>query len=133
MPSNQREDVERELKSLIDDMLSRRCGEGKPTRKEVEAVLLELGQPSRLADRYRGARRYLIGPENFDTYMLLCKVVGGAVAFGLTLALVIGYVVDPPQHLLEAVGGYVSHHAVWPGWGLCMANHWFCRARALRH
>jgi hypothetical protein len=108
LPSNQREDVEKELKSLIDDMLSGRSGGEKPTLKEVEAVLLELGEPSRLADRYRGARRYLIGPENFDTYLMLLKIVGAAVTFGLTLALVIGYIVDPPQHLLEALGHYVS-------------------------
>jgi hypothetical protein len=36
------------------------------------------------------------------------KIVGAAVAFGLTLALVIGNKVDPPQHLLEALGHYVS-------------------------
>lgn len=108
LPSNQREDVEKELKGLIADMLAERSGEGESSKTEVEAVLLNLGDPSRLADRYRGAKRYLIGPENFDTYLLLLKVVVAAVAFGLTVALTVGYVVDPPQHLLQALGNYFT-------------------------
>lgn len=108
LPLNQREDIEKELRGLIEDMLAGRSGGVGPTKRDIEAVLIELGEPSLLADKYRGTKRFLIGPEVFDQYLLVLKIVMAALAFGLTVALAIGYAVNPPQSLLEAVGRYFA-------------------------
>ena len=70
LPPNQRQDIERELRSLIEDML-----ESGPENRNVEDVLKELGNPLDLARQYRGDSQYLIGPENFDSYTFVLKIV----------------------------------------------------------
>ena len=47
LPPNQRQDIERELRSLIEDML-----ESGPENRNVEDVLKELGNPLDLARQY---------------------------------------------------------------------------------
>jgi len=108
LPINQREEIEKELKGLIEDMLAERARHQEPSQSEIEAVLLGLGEPSALADQYRGKKRFLIGPANFDHYLFVLKIVVTAVGFGLTLALIIGNVVNPPQNVLAAMGSYVA-------------------------
>lgn len=103
---SQREDIEKELRSLIEDMLAQRTE--SPGRKDVDAVLTELGRPSALADKYRDAKKHLIGPAYFDTYLLVLKIVLAAVAFGMTVAIAVGLVFDPPGNAGEAVGRTVS-------------------------
>jgi len=106
LPEKQRNDIEKELRSLIEDMLSGQVKNGTPTVRDVEAVLLGLGDPAQLADRYRAKKSYLIGPENYDTYILVLKIVLAAVAFGITLAMTISYFVEPPQGIFELFAGY---------------------------
>ena len=108
LPEKQRSDIEKELRSLIEDMLGARAGEGEVSNRDIEAVLTELGNPAELADQYREKKKYLIGPENFDLYVFVLKIVIAAVAFGITLALTIGYFVNPPQSLAEIAGGYFN-------------------------
>lgn len=69
LPESQRADVAKELRGNIEDMLS-----DQPTKKEVEGILLGLGEPSKLASEYRGKNRYLIGPEYFDQYIHVLKL-----------------------------------------------------------
>ncbi|MDD5018752.1 MAG: hypothetical protein PHO15_11730, partial [Eubacteriales bacterium] len=102
----QRDDIEKELRTLIDDMLADRTGGVAPAINDVEAVLRELGRPSELAAKYRGEKRYLIGPESFGLYTFVLKIVLAAAAFGIALALIIGYVVTPPQNAFEAIGQF---------------------------
>lgn len=59
LPEHQREDIHRELQSLIEDMLEERKPTGQASKEEVEEVLLELGPPNELAAKYRGYERYL--------------------------------------------------------------------------
>ena len=49
----QRADIEKELRTLIDDMIEEN-DEPVSYEKKVEKVLLELGDPEKLADNYRG-------------------------------------------------------------------------------
>ncbi len=107
LPSSQRKEVEKELKGLIEDLLLERTSEN-PSKKDIEAVLLELGEPALLADKYRGAKRFLIGPDHYDMYLFILKIVVLSVAFGLTLAMAIGYVVNPPEQLLGALAHYFA-------------------------
>ncbi len=106
LPEKQRADIEQELRSLIEDMLSGQGQAGTPTAKDVEAVLIELGDPAQLAKRYRAKETYLIGPETYDTYLMVLKIVLAAVAFGITLAMTISYFVEPPQSIIELLAGY---------------------------
>lgn len=58
LPQSQREDVGLELSGLIEEMAQDR---------PVEQILQEMGDPALLADSYRGAERYLVGPNYFDS------------------------------------------------------------------
>jgi hypothetical protein len=90
VPQSQRQDIAQELQSLIDDMVSDRVGEDAP----VDSVLYELGNPSKLADTYRGYARYLIGPRWYDLYILILKIVLFAVSLAMVIATSIGYLLN---------------------------------------
>lgn len=95
LPEQQRADIEKELKGLIEDMLEERTEGGPVLESDVEEVLHELGDPSALADKYRGKDRYLIGPERFDAYVSVVKIVLVSVFIGITVASVIEFVMNP--------------------------------------
>jgi len=89
-----RPDVEKELDSLIADMLDERCGDILPAEKDVKAVLTELGKPEELAAKYNGEEsRALISGINFLYYkqilrivlpiVVVCVTIGNIVALGL--------------------------------------------------
>ena len=69
LPRKSREDVAKELNTLIADMLEERCGQVLPTEKDVRVVLTELGTPAELYDQYSGE-----GEEMPDRAALLCHV-----------------------------------------------------------
>ncbi|MFD1674749.1 HAAS signaling domain-containing protein [Alicyclobacillus fodiniaquatilis] len=100
----QREDIAQELRVLIEDMLDTRAAEHEPTVSDVETVLKELGEPSKLAARYADRPRYIIGPEMYDAYILLLKIVLPLVAFGMVVATIVQYVTAPPQNLWNVLG-----------------------------
>ncbi|MHB1315164.1 MAG: hypothetical protein ACYCX2_06695 [Christensenellales bacterium] len=104
----QRNDIEKELRTLIDDMLADRTGGNEASLNDVEAVLIELGRPFVLAAKYREEDQYLIGPQSFEIYTLVLKIVLAATAFGMSLALIIGYIVTPPNSALETIGKFFS-------------------------
>src|SRR5659263_187062 len=95
LPEKQREDIAKELRGLIEDMLSQRA-EAHASDTDIEAVLIELGEPSALASKYSGKPRYLIGPEIFETYIMVLKIVLIAIAFGMLVALTVHYAIEPP-------------------------------------
>lgn len=68
VPSEAREEIRMEIGALIEDMQN---GEGL----SVQAVLEKLGDPAVFARRYRGDRDYLIGPEYYDDYVWILKLV----------------------------------------------------------
>ncbi len=102
LPQAQRADIEKELRGLIDDMLAARSGD--PTKEDVEAVLQELGNPSVLAAKYKGNARSLIGPEYFDMYWFVLKIVLSAVALGMCVAQIVGNITNPPETVWTAIG-----------------------------
>jgi hypothetical protein len=103
LPQAQRADIEAELRSLIEDMLLARGG---TAQADVIAVLKELGRPAELAAKYSGSKRHLIGPEYYDVYMLVLKIVLCCAGFGMALALVIGYATTPPATIPAAFGNF---------------------------
>lgn len=98
LPQAQRADIEKELRTLIEDMLA-----GRDSEKDVTLVLIELGRPSELAAKYRGTKRYLISPAIFGTYELIVKIVLACVAFGMMVAHAIMNITNPPESAFVAV------------------------------
>lgn len=76
LPAKQRDDVKNELRSLLEDTLEERAAAGRPVDEQLAAeVLREFGKPEAVAERYRPAGRYLIGPRLFPVYLGVGKIV----------------------------------------------------------
>lgn len=100
-----REDVAKELRGLIDDMLSERCGDQPPTEKDIRVVLTELGSPQELQEKYDGdGKNCLIGQPYYRTYKLVLKIVLVCAAFGITLANVLLQLMEPQVWYAAAAG-----------------------------
>ena len=108
LPQKQREDIEKELRSLIDDMINERCSKNTPQDSDIKSILNELGDPSKLAAKYRDDKNYLIGPEHFDTYLLVLKTVIAAVIFGTGLSKTIDLFVNPPTNVAEGIAELIT-------------------------
>ena len=108
LPPKQRGDIDRELHSLIEDMLAERTSGRESGREDIDQVLLELGSPSALADKYRGSARYLIGPGLYDLYLMILKIVLGATAFGMIVAMTVSYIATPPVNIVDGIADFFS-------------------------
>lgn len=98
LPRKQAEDIDRELHGLIEDMLTERCRERPAEQKDVLVILTELGTPQELAVQYSDDKdSCLIGQPYYNQYKAVLKWVLLAVVFGLTVAMIVGFVI----HALE--------------------------------
>ncbi|WP_127579380.1 HAAS signaling domain-containing protein [Paenibacillus koleovorans] len=121
LPVKQRSDIAAELNGLIEDMLLERTGGSEPSKKQVEEVLLELGEPSELADKYRSTKSYLIGPALFGHYVDLLKLLLSIVLPVIAVIKLIGFLGNPPAGqimtgIIDVIGGVVSvgiHMTFW--------------------
>jgi hypothetical protein len=68
IPASKRDDVERELRSSIEDGIEERVAAGEDRAPAERAVLEGLGDPAELAAAYTGRPTYLVGPELFPLY-----------------------------------------------------------------
>ena len=101
LPKGQRGDIEQELHSLIQDALDEKVAGKKEkhgpdytaTEEDVIEILEAFGSPQEVASNYMPRRRYLIGPELFDTYTLVLKIVLAAIALGLGVTTLVSIVV----------------------------------------
>jgi hypothetical protein len=73
LPENQREDVAEELRATIEDMAADHAKGKKPGQKDIEAALIKLGNPDKLAAKYTHTPRHLIGSKWYDMYLNLLK------------------------------------------------------------
>lgn len=110
LPQKQRADVEKELRTLIADMLEQRCGDVPPTEHDVRVVLTELGTPGELAGKYDpDAHAALIGPPYYTKYKLILKIVLLAAGGGMLLANLLTFAMQTPAHpLLNVMQGIGS-------------------------
>lgn len=128
LPQTQREDIAKELRGLIDDMLEERVQDGKIMDKDVEEVLMELGNPKHLAQKYRGTKKFLIGPEFFDVYILVLKIVLISTAVSLGGVFFIQIIIDPVLilgHFIDLIVSIVTVIPMAVGWttfGFAMAE-----------
>ena len=109
LPAAQRKDIGMELRSLIEDMLGDRDGNGKTEIENTSDVLTELGSPARMAEKYRDGKSYLIGPEYYMQYCFLLRIVLLAVGFGMMIATIVLAVTGEYQTVWEAVGSALSN------------------------
>ena len=107
LPKKQREDIEKELTTLIDDMVEQNQ-EQEGYESKIQKVLLELGDPEVLADNYRGSKRYLIGPQYYDKYLLVMKIVFGAVFTGISIAVLIGSIFSKQLDISAFISDYFA-------------------------
>lgn len=105
LPQKQRKDIERELESLIEDMVEERVHGGEEAELATEKVLLEMGNPNALAEKYRGNQRYLISPDFFDFYLTVMKVVMISIIVSLTVVFAIEFILDP----MEVTGHFFNY------------------------
>lgn len=116
MPRVGREDAVKELRVLIADMLNERANGLPPTKKQLEAVFVELGSPEEFGAKYKNAEgRVLIGPAYYPIYIKIVKIVAAAVPFGLGVATFIRvllgeipYYLGVAQWLAQSIGSLLS-------------------------
>lgn len=106
LPEKLRKEIGSELKALIDDMMDG-MDNALSEEEKIDKVLRELGNPRELANRYRGKERYLIGPNYFDNYLFVMKIVVLAILIGISIASGVGAIFSI-ESIAEMVGGYIS-------------------------
>jgi hypothetical protein len=121
LDEGQRHDVEQELRGTIEDMVDARLDAGAAaSRDDAErAVLVELGDPMRLAAEYTGRPLHLIGPAIYPEWrrlvtLLLWTVVPVVTVINLVLRLFVDDLAS------EGVGAAFASSA---GLGLQVALH----------
>lgn len=109
--ADQRQDVAAELRGSIADAVDDRMAQGEAPDAAERAVLLGLGDPTRLAAEYSGRPLYLIGPAFYPDYIrllgLLVSIVVPIVAIVVGAATALAGA-SPWDVLAAAVGSAFS-------------------------
>jgi len=123
LPEKIRADIEREIRSTIEDTLedeSRR--QGSPVNEGmVSEVLKKMGSPRKVAASYLPPR-YLIGPDLFPAYIFVLRVVIsfliaiGVIFIVISMGLSVGQTNEVGQAIIHSVGqamGWFLNTAIW--------------------
>lgn len=111
-----RGDIEKELRSTLEDMLEDRAQKaGRPADETMEIELLkEYGDPNKVAATYN-PHPYLIGPRMFPFFIMILKIVAFGVTVGLSVVTVLQIFTQTPMTGIELVsiigkgiGGIIS-------------------------
>lgn len=111
LPEDQRGDISTEIATTIDDMVAAEleagtaAGPGPDPTAAEHAVLTRLGDPAALADRYSGARRYLVGPDVYPVWARVLRWILPVVGTIAALAGGILYVATTPE---PEIGGLIG-------------------------
>jgi hypothetical protein len=115
-----RKDIEKELKSTLEDMLEEKVGEKETTEDDVVEILKEYGNPKDVAASYNTPNKFLIGPKVFDLYVLVLKIVllivliltllgsGISIAFNIEGSIFLELILIVPKVLSALVGAFGS-------------------------
>ncbi|HWV36362.1 MAG TPA: permease prefix domain 1-containing protein [Thermomicrobiales bacterium] len=91
----QRQDVAREIRGAIDEMIEQRVEAGEPEDQAIEYALNELGEPGTLAASYDDRPRFFIGPGWYPAYILTMKrVLAVALPIIALVSLLVGIGLD---------------------------------------
>lgn len=107
LPEATRPDISRELGALISDMVDERSAAGHAFDPAERSALEELGDPTRLAARYRDAPNYLIGPRLYPSFVAGLRWLLPLVAFIALAVNVMVRVATEPELQLGALIGTV--------------------------
>lgn len=111
-----REDIEKELRSTLEDMLEERAEKAdRPADEAMEIELLkEYGSPQKVAATYN-PQPYVIGPRMFSTFLMVLKIVIPIVATVLLVLTGIRAVTETPfmgadfvDVIGDGLGGIIS-------------------------
>lgn len=100
LPARQRDDILKELRSALLDMLEER-GE-QPTAQNMATVLREYGRPADVAAQYTGERS-LVGPELLPIYWFVLKIALGAMALAVGISAILSF-----GTLQPTIGGFAQ-------------------------
>jgi hypothetical protein len=112
LPEKSREDIEKEIRSLIEDTLEDESSTaGKPVDEAmVVDILKRLGPPEKMAANYQPPR-YLIGPRLFPKYTNVLRIVlsvvsvVAAVSLGVSMGFSARAISDVPGVVTEVISG----------------------------
>ena len=107
LPVKNREDIEKEIRTLVEDMLddaSNAAGRA-PDESMVVEVLKKLGPPEKVAASY-APPRYLVGPAYFPTFLMVMKIVATVllVLSAIGIGIEIGQQATDPVSVLAILG-----------------------------
>jgi len=88
LPMRGREDVKKELKSLLLDDIEANYGQD-PTEEQVNLAIMDFGTPGKVANKYSGTR-LVIGSGFTDLYFLIFKILIFAMSVAFTTIFLIG-------------------------------------------
>ncbi|MBV1708471.1 MAG: hypothetical protein KMY54_01310 [Erysipelothrix sp.] len=63
----------------------------------------KMGNPRLLADEFLDKKAYLIGPRYYPTYLMISKIVSGAVALGITIAFTAQYLFSADASIFNTI------------------------------
>ncbi|MHC5247151.1 hypothetical protein [Enterococcus sp. LJL90] len=95
LPDGEQAEVKKELYSNIMDMLP-----DDATEEEIKSVLMEMGNPRKLAEKYRQHPRYLIGPAVYDDYLRTLKII---IPLTAAVGAIIGGIVTYFEQVIEGM------------------------------
>lgn len=103
LPQKSQSEIKKELTANIMDMVDELTSGGMPENEAVISVLSKMGNPRLLADQYLDKKAYLIGPRYYPTYLVIVKIVSGAVALGITIALSVQYLFSTDASIFQTL------------------------------
>jgi hypothetical protein len=116
LPRRNREDIQVELRSAIDDTLEDRFGP-QPNVTQLTELLKEFGRPQEVASSYHPQDQYLIGPGYYPLFRLIIGIVLAAVLASQLLAwFVAGVIVGDQIAPWEALAGLLNSLPAALGW-----------------
>ena len=115
LPLNQKDDILKELRSIIMDNLDDITGGAEPSDEDIAGVLIKMGAPSEVAKRYRSGPTWLIGPKYYDLYMLILKIVLAASAGGYLISLIVSMFTQTGGIVERFVSFFVQFFGIIPG------------------
>lgn len=104
VPKEQRAEIELELRELIDDMTE---------NLSLEQVFIKLGDPAVFARKYREDKNYIIGPEYYDNFMWVMKIVLICTWGGLLVSTIVKCIVDT-SGMMETMASFLGNIIMAP-------------------
>ncbi|MBV1756546.1 MAG: hypothetical protein KMY55_01760 [Dethiosulfatibacter sp.] len=90
--SKNRKDIENELRTILYDNLDEITKGEEATDQQIKDMLKKFGSPGQVASRYNTTEKHLIGPNVYDLYMLVLKIVLSVTFVLTTLGIVTSFV-----------------------------------------